>query len=154
MPHRTVLVSLLLVAAMTAHASDVSPEVQLLASSPTCVKERLGQVSVELGAKEPNLRTGMRPSPVSYRQAFIKLLEAARSKGGEAVILRGHEAVYFTKSARQPRRPTFLSLQGAVVSLQSHGVGCDLARLDPATFEREAIAQKRADAVLDTGMAF
>lgn len=149
-----ILGGILLVAAVAANAADTSSDVLLLASSPACVKDRLGQVSITLGSREPNLRTGMRPTPVSYRQAFEKLQEAASAKGGEAVVLRGHEASYFTKSARQARRPTFLSLQGAVVNLEAHGVGCPIARLDPVEFERDAIARQREDVVKNTGMSF
>lgn len=148
-----ILGSLLLVVVVAANASDTPTNVQLLAASPTCVKDRLGQVSITLGIKEPNLRSGMRPSSVSYRQAFAKLQDAASSKGGEAVVLRGHEAAYFTKSARQARRPTFVSLQGAVVNLEAHGAGCTLALLDPAEFERDAMARQREDVAKDTGMA-
>lgn len=138
---------------MPANASE-SNDVRLLTSSPPCVKERLGQVSVSLGSTVPNERTGMRPSSVSYQRAFRELREAASEKGGEAVVLRSHEAGFFTKSARKARRPTFLSLKGAVVTLEAHGVGCPLAMLDPAGFERDAMGRERGNVVLDRGVSF
>jgi hypothetical protein len=151
---RRVAVVGLLIVAMAPTAFGASSDVQVLASSPICVKDRLGQVSITLGDREPNLRTGMEPSSVSYRKAFEKLEEAARARGGEAVVLRGHEAAYFTKSARPARRPTFLLLQGAVVNLDAHGAGCALARLDPKEFERDAMSRRRENLAKDTGMDF
>jgi len=154
MQRKLLLGNLFLVVALSASAAGTSSEVQLLMNAPDCVTERLGQVSISLGTKEPNLRTGMRPNSVSYEKAFDRLQEAASAAGGDAVILRGHEASYFTKSARQARRPTFLVLRGAVVKLRGHGTGCMLAKLDRAAFVRDALAKERTDAVKDTGMAF
>jgi hypothetical protein len=146
--------SVLLAMSLAAGAADPSPGVQLLSASPSCVKDRLGQVSVTVGNREPNLRTGMAPTSVSYRAAFAKLQQAASAKGGNAVVLRGHQADYFSKSAKKARRPTFLSLTGAVVNLDADVTGCALARLDPAEFERDALAKQKEDVVIFTGTAF
>lgn len=154
MQRKALLGCLLLVMSIVANAADPSTGVQLLSASPSCVTDRLGQVSVTLGNREPNLRTGMAPTSVSYRAAFAKLQQAASAKGGDAVILRGHEADYFTKSAKKARRPTFLLLTGAVVNLDDNAAGCDLARLDPAQFERDAVAKQPEDVVIFTGTAF
>ncbi|UNK48703.1 hypothetical protein MNR01_13250 [Lysobacter sp. S4-A87] len=144
----------MLAVVLVANAADTSTEVRLLGASPSCVKDRLGQVSVTLGSREPNLRTGMAPTTVRYRDAFAKLQAAASAKGGEAVVLRGHEAGYFTKGAKKARRPTFLSLQGAVVTLHAHGAGCALAALDPAEYERDVSGKEPEDVVIFTGTAF
>ncbi|SFK43718.1 hypothetical protein [Lysobacter sp. cf310] len=137
-----------------ASASEPAPGVRLLTSAPTCAHRRLGQVSVTLGEKAPNLRTGMRPSPVDYRLAFDKLARAAQAKGGDAVVLRGHEAAYVAKGARASRRPSYVSLQGAVIALANPDAACELALLDPQTFAREVLAREAQDVVEETGIAF
>ncbi|MCD9087858.1 hypothetical protein [Stenotrophomonas sp. SY1] len=100
------------------------------------------------------MRTGMAPLPVSYQQAFEQLLKAASARGGEAIVLRGHEAQFFTKGARIARRPTFLELRGSVVNLQAHGQGCNLVELDPVEFEHEALAREGESLEHSTGVAF
>jgi hypothetical protein len=128
--------------------------VRILQSSPACVQKKLGQVSVSLGNKEPNPRTGMAPTPVSYKKVFARLAQAAQEKGGDAVVLRGHDAGFVTKGARIARRPTYLSLQGAVLVLDDARGDCALALVDPAHFEREALQRERQDIVKDTGLSF
>lgn len=135
-------------------ASEPPADVRLLSSSPACEHRRLGQVSVTLGEQAPNLRTGMRPSAVDYRLAFAKLARAAQAKGGDAVVLRGHEAAYVTKGARPSRRPSYVSLQGAVIALANRDAACELDLLDPQTFAREVLERGAQDVVKETGTAF
>jgi hypothetical protein len=126
----------------------------LLEESPSCVQARLGRVSVRLGSREPNERTGMPPASVSYRKALAELARAAGARGADAVVLRSHEADYVGKGARKPRRPTYLYLEGAAVRLQSPVQSCRLVIIDPAEFERRASAAVREDVRTDTGMSF
>ncbi|MDR7097669.1 hypothetical protein J2X04_000016 [Lysobacter niabensis] len=126
----------------------------LLEESPSCVQARLGRVSVHLGSREPNDRTGMAPASVSYRKAFAELVQAAEARGADAVVLRSHEADYVGKGARQPRRPTWLYLEGAAVRLKPPVQFCHLVIIDPAEFERRARAAVREDVQTDTGKSF
>jgi len=90
-----------------------SPPAKVLSQSPACVEKRLGLVTVELGSKEEHRRSAMRPPRVSYRKAFAQLAEAARGKGGDAVILRSHEAAYLSKGGRYSWHPSHVWLKGA-----------------------------------------
>lgn len=125
--------------------------VRVLQTSPSCVHSRLGRVSVTLGNKEANQRTGMPSSGVSYRKAFARLMDAAEAKGADAVVLRGHEAAYIAKGTRRSRRPTYVSLQGAAIRLDANAASCDLVVIDPAEFERRALAGEREEVVKDAG---
>lgn len=147
-----VLAMLLLIA--PAHGANESTDVRLLMASPRCVEQRLGQVTVGVGSKDPNPRTGMAPRGVSYQRAFEKLAEAAAEKGGNAVVLRHHQADYFTKGARRPLRPTYVSLQGAVVLLAAHDAECPLALIDPSEFEEGASTKPRTNEMKDGGVSF
>lgn len=152
------ILSLGLCAGLAAASAGAAPEpgegARVLTASPACAHRRLGQVSVSLGSKEPDMRTGMPPSAVSYPRAFAKLASAARAKGGDAVVLRSHDAAYVAKGARLGRRPTYVSLQGAVIALADPDGRCALALLDPVAFERQALERQAQDSVKDTGTSF
>jgi hypothetical protein len=149
-------VLLVLASLLPVRAAGPVGAVKLLQASPSadCVSRRLGQVEVTLGSKEPNARTGMAPPSVSYRKAFAQLLEAARARGADAVVLREHESAYVARGARQPRRPTYLSLHGAALQLGGEPGKCPLVVLDPREYERQALARQREDVSTDTGLAF
>jgi hypothetical protein len=143
-----------LLATTPASAIGKLTDVRLLMSSPPCVEQRLGQVAVSIGSKEPNPRTGMAPSGVSYKKAFDKLARAAAEKGGNAVVLRDHQADYFTKGARRAQRPTYVLLQGAVVVVWTHKDQCPMTIIDPSEFERDATTRPRSDSQKDAGVSF
>lgn len=128
--------------------------VRLLSASPLCVERRLGVVSVTLGTREPNPRTGMPLPGVSYGTAFARLIEAAEAKGANAVVLRAHEAAYIAKGARRPGRPTYLSLQGAAVRLDDNDAVCVLEAIDPDEFERRAVEKERDEVSRNAGVSF
>lgn len=132
-----------------------SGPIPLLIASPPCVDRRLGQVEVTLGTKVPNPKTAMPPRGVSYRQALDDLSEAAVERGGDAVILRHNEALYYNKGGRRARRPMYLSLRGAVVVLdEGKRRTCRLNYVDPEAFEREALRRTRNDILRDTRTDF
>ncbi|HEY0659791.1 MAG TPA: hypothetical protein VGD21_00490 [Lysobacter sp.] len=135
-------------------AEPAHPGIPVLQASPPCVQDRLGLVSVRLGNKEANLRTGMPASAVSYQKAFAKLKDAAEAKGADAVVLRDHEAVYVAKGARRSKRPSYVSLRGAAIRLDASAARCDLVLIDPVEFERRALAQERQEAAKDAGLSF
>lgn len=140
MQRSAVLVLCLMAAA--AHARPPEPVELLKSVPPTCVAERFGRVTVELGSKEPNQRTGMNPSPVSYRKAFAKLQKEAGELGGHAVVLRGHQADFYAKNARPVRLPTFLQLSGDVVNLKPDLEGCRIVALDAEQFAQDALERE------------
>ena len=70
------------------------------------------------------------------------------------MVLRGHEADYFTKGTRRVERPTYLSLQGAVIVLDANDAECQLDLIDPAGFERDAMNKDRQDVAKDKGVSF
>jgi hypothetical protein len=135
-------------------AEGAPANIRLLGGSPSCVERRLGVVSVTLGSREPNPRSGMPPPGVSYRTAFARLIEAAESKGANAVVLRAHEAAYIAKGARRPKRPTYLSLQGAAVRLDDKVRGCVLDVIEADEFERRAAEKERDNMTRNTGVSF
>lgn len=136
------------------HASDSPSGIRLLMSPPACVKHRLGRVAVSVGNREPNLRTGMAPGGVSYQRAFQKLAQAAAEKGGNAVVLREHQADYFTKAARRARRPTYVSLRGAVLVLDEQQRQCSMTLIDPSKFEQDAISNNGTMSLKTPVLAF
>lgn len=141
-------------AVVPTHAAESSHAVRLLQSTPACVAQRLGQVSVSVGSQEPNPRTGMATGSASYEKAFARLAEAAHAKGGNAVVLRGHQADYVSKGTRPARRPTYVALQGAVVVLDGTVPDCPLALVDPSEFERRATSRQRNEVQEDKGVSF
>lgn len=149
------LLACLLLGAVTdvTAADPTNAGMKVLQTSPSCVLSRLGRVSVTLGTKDANPRSGTPPSGVSYQKAFAKLMDAAEAKGADAVVLRGHEAAYVAKGTRRSRRPTYVSLQGAAIRLDASATPCDLDLIDPAEFERHASASERQEVVKDTGTA-
>jgi hypothetical protein len=128
---------------------------RVLGKSPACVEKRLGIVSVELGSKEEqDRRSAMAPTRVSYRSAFDRLAEAAQEKGGDAVILRGHEAAYLAKGGRRTWHPSYVWLKGAAIRLAPDVAGCELAVVDPGQFERDARNKQHEDVRKNAGVSF
>jgi hypothetical protein len=96
----------------------------------------------------------MTSAGVSYKKAFARLQQAAAEKGGNAVLLRDHQASYFTRGSRRARRPSYVSLTGAVVTLKDQKAPCSLSLLDPREFERSAIAKHRENVTKNAGVSF
>lgn len=128
--------------------------VRVLSQSPACVEKRLGLVTVELGSKEENNRSAMRPPRVSYRKAFARLAEAAQEKGGDAVILRDHRAAYLSKGGHHSWRPSYVWLKGAAVRLEADAASCELVVIDPGEYARDLRRKQRQDVSKDAGVSF
>lgn len=128
-----------------------APEVLLLEDFPRCMERRLGPVTANVGTVEPSLNTGMRPPSVAYSRVFRQLQRAALERGGDAVVLRGHRADYFSKDSRVPKRPTYIELQGTAIVLRDERPGCRLALLDPAVFEQRARDKPRSESTVNHG---
>ena len=144
----------LLAVAAAMPVDAVEGDARILGASPGCVERRLGVVSVELGSKEVDMRSGMPAPRASYQAAFRRLAERAAAKGADAVVLRGHEAGFVAKGSRRSVRPSFVSLRGAAIKLRDGGDSCALAVVDPVQFERDAIEKQRQDVRKDAGVSF
>lgn len=142
-------------AAMSLQAVRAAEPPRVLSKSPACVEKRLGIVSVELGGKEEqDRRSAMPPTRVSYRNAFDKLAAAAQEKGGDAVILRGHEAAYLAKGGRRTWHPSYVWLKGAAIRLGPEAASCELAVIDPGEYERDVRRKRRQDVSKNVGVSF
>lgn len=135
-------------------AEPGSRPVRVLSQSPACVEKRLGLVTVDLGSNEENRRSAMRPPRVNYRKAFERLAEAAREEGGDAVILRSHEAAYLSKGGRYSWHPSYVWLKGAVVRLGADAASCELAVIDPEKYGRDVRRKRRQDVSKNAGVSF
>lgn len=129
-------------------------EPYLLEADPPCIQERLGRVQVELGDARPDPRRGGAVAGVSYARALAKLRAAAAERGADAVVLREHQADYFSKGSRRPSRPTYVKLSGAALRLKAGATGCIFAKIDPIEFERSALDNERADVSRNAGVSF
>lgn len=151
----TLIACCLVVAAVHVQPVRAGEPPRVLSESPACVEKRLGIVSVALGSKgEQDRRSAMPPTRVSYSSAFGKLVEAAQAKGGDAVILRGHEAAYRAWGGRRAWHPSYVRLKGAAIRLQPGAAGCELAVIDPGQFERDARDKEHKDVRKDGGTSF
>jgi hypothetical protein len=75
---------------------------------------------------------------VSYKAAFDKLAAAASKLGGSAVILRNHEANYFSRGAGHDKRPTYIELQGDAIRIIASASPCQMEIIDPVAFGRHS----------------
>ena len=113
-------------------AGEVSA-VAVLWEAPACDYRKLGPVSIEAGHRVNERTTDV--TAASYPKAFAKLLAAAHAKGGNAVILRGHRATYFTR--RGARKPVHVQLRGAAIGI-ADDASCELTRIDPREYAMRA----------------
>lgn len=122
------------------HASEASP-VAVLWEAPACEYRKLGSVAIEAG-KRVYGHTTENATAVSYTNAFMRLAAAAEDHGGNAVIIRWHQATYFTRFGTRSRTPVHLQLRGATIRIDGDAAGCDLMVVDPEEFAKRA---KRGD---------
>ena len=132
------------------HAGE-DPPVAVLGEAPACEYRKLGPVSIEAGHRVHEHTTDV--TAVSYPKAFAKLLMAAEAKGGNAVILRGHRATYFTR--RGVRKPAHVQLRGAAIGIGiEDDAACKLLVIDVREFAKrtckgEAVNLESEDAYSD-----
>ncbi|MGH8036780.1 MAG: hypothetical protein ACREPC_01515 [Stenotrophomonas sp.] len=87
---------------------------------------------------------------MSYSKAFAKLQEEAGKRGGHAVVLRAHEAQFYTKSTRVAQLPTFVQLSGDAVVLKRDLEGCRIVALDAEQFAQDALEREGEKVTLRT----
>lgn len=138
---RSAVLVLFLMAAGAAHARPPEP-VELLVGAAHLRGGAVRPGHGEAGQQGAQPAHRHEPSPVSYRKAFAKLQKEAGELGGHAVVLRGHDADFYSKNARVARLPTFLQLSGDVVNLKPDLQGCRIVALDAEQFAQEALARE------------
>lgn len=132
----------LMIVMTSVHAGEAAEasSVPVLEAVPGCVEAKMGRVAVSLGSRDTRAARG-----VSYQQAFGKLARAAADRGGNAVVLRNHEAAYVTRSKRLDPRPGYIGLEGLVIRVPADGSVCSLAEIDVEAFaERSRGAEREA----------
>ncbi len=100
-----------------AGTTDVPVLIESPGESPACGVEKLGVVEVELGTRVNEHTQGADVPLVDYDRAMRHLGDAAQAKGGNAVVLRAHQAVYFTRFGKQSRKPVYVKLRGAAIRM-------------------------------------
>ncbi len=132
--------SIVLAMAISAAAAAGSPEpvVPVVWQAPSCGHDKLGQVSIQTGVRVTEATQDLLVPTVNYAGAFAKLATAAKAKGADAVIVRWHQATYFTRNGRRSHRPVHLQLRGAAIRMHADAGPCDFALADPQAFEQRA----------------
>jgi hypothetical protein len=137
----------LLAAAVHAGEGDTAPAlaVPLLWQSPGCGHQKLGSVEIELGERVSEITQDANVPTVDYGRAMRKLADAGAARGANAVVLRWHQGVYFTRSGKQSRRPVYVKLRGAAIRLPD-GATADCA-LQPVQLAELEARSRSGDAV-------
>lgn len=119
-------------------AADAGTVVPVVWESPTCEHDKLGQVSTQIGTRVSETTQDTMVPTVDYGRAFTQLAIAAKAQGGNAVVVRWHQATYFTRNGRRSRKPVYVQLRGAAIRTHGEAGQCDLALADPLDFEERA----------------
>ena len=141
---KTCALTLAVLVSAPLHAGEASPSA-VLWEAPACEYRKLGSVSIEAGHR-PRERT-TEVTAASYPEAFAKLLVAAEAKGGNAVILRGHRATYFTRRGAT-RKPVHVQLRGAAIGIEDD-LACALVVIDPREFAKRSSKGEAATMLSD-----
>jgi hypothetical protein len=114
----------------------VAPAVPLLWESPACAHQKLGSVEIELGERVSEISQDANVPTVDYARAMERLANAGAARGANAVVLRWHQGVYFTRNGKQSRRPVYVKLRGAAIRLPATAAtGCTLRPVQLAELE-------------------
>lgn len=147
---KTCALTLAAIVSAPLHADEASP-MAVLWEAPSCEYRKLGSVAIEEGTRV-YAHTIDNATAASYTNAFMKLAAAAEDHGGNAVIIRWHQATYFTRFGTRSRTPVHLQLRGATIRIEGDAAGCDLMVVDPEEFAQRA---KRGDPMtVDPGDAY
>ncbi|MFD0739078.1 hypothetical protein ACFQZQ_07270 [Lysobacter koreensis] len=123
---------------VSAAAAESGAVVPVLWESPGCRHEKLGPLVVQTGERVSEITQDERVPTVRYQRAVVRLADAAAAKGANAVVLRQHQAVYFTRLGRKSQDPVFIKLDGAAIRLPADASHCMLVAADVAELERRA----------------
>lgn len=118
--------------------------VPVLWREPSCGYDKLGSVTATTGTEVSAQTADVAwVPPADYHVAFQRLGEAARARGGNAVVLRKHEATFFSKARSRSRRPVLVRLNGAVIRLPLRN--CELEHVDPNVMLARAMSGQPFD---------
>jgi hypothetical protein len=112
--------------------------VPVLLQAPSCSHDKLGQVSIQVGTRVRSHRDLM-VSPLLRRGV---LAGEGGAGGADAVVVRWHQATYFTRNARRSHRPVHVQLRGAAISTHADARPCDFALADASEFDERARSGK------------
>lgn len=130
----TCAMTLAAILATPLHAGE-PPALPVLWETPGCEHARLGTVTVDIGTKVNEGTQDGRVPVVRVAPALDKLARAAAAAGGNAVVLRSHQGVYFTYNGRKSSAPVYIKLRGGVVRLPDDGAECDLVVVGAAELD-------------------
>ena len=137
------IVSFLLAAMVFASPAAAAPTVvPVLWQPPSCPHDKLGQVSIQVGTRVNESTRDLLVTTVDYDRAFAKLATAAQAIGADAVVVRWHQATYFTRNKRRSRMPVHVQLRGAAIRTHADAGPCSFALVDPLDFEQRASSAK------------
>lgn len=141
MPLFPIVVSVLAAIALAPPAAAAGPDpvVPVLWQAPACSHDKLGQVSIQVGTRVTESTRDLLVPTVDYAWAFAKLATAAEAKGADAVVVRWHQATYFTRNGRRSHKPVHVQLRGAALRIHADAVPCRFALADAADMEQRAI---------------
>ena len=125
----------------------VATVVPVILASPACEHEKLGVIEVAVGEKVSEITQDPNVPTVDYGRAMDKLIAAAQDRGANAVVLRLHQGVYFTRQGKQSRKPVYVKLRGAAIHLTPEAMAqCPLTALTVAELEARSRSGKPVNA--------
>lgn len=128
-------ISSMLAIASPAPAADFA--VPILLEPPSCSVQRLGSISAEVGMKVNESTDDDSVPTVRASAALKKLAAASEQVGGNAVILRSRQGVYFTRNGRRSSAPVYIKLIGGAVRLPEDASACRLVHVDAESMDLE-----------------
>ncbi|QGW64082.1 hypothetical protein GOY17_03605 [Lysobacter soli] len=117
------------------HAAGPALPLPVIWDSPACAHERIAAVEIDLGERPSEITRDDKVPTVDYGRAMRRLAEAAAAQGGNAVVLRQHQGVYFTLNGKRSRAPVYVKLRGAAIRLPDEASQCTLRPVDVADLE-------------------
>lgn len=145
-PAPALLSMALALAAQTASGAAL-PVVETM---PSCAHAKLGTVAAVEGTDVSRGTKDIRVAPADYAAAFRKLGEAAAAKGANLLVLRGHQAQFFTKARGRSLRPVHVALRAAAVRVDDLAA-CPIEALAPEALQRRAIEGEAQEIIADPG---
>lgn len=138
---RPVVIAVLLLNLWPAGGRAEEFAVPVLLEAPACALERLGPVQAEVGRRVSEQTDGARVPTVRIDRALARLADVAREAGGDAVVLRSRQGIFFTHNGRPSAAPVFIQLRGGALRLPADRSGCTFVPVDA----RRMQAEMRAD---------
>jgi len=132
----------------------VATIVPVVLESPACEYEKLGVVEITVGEKVSEITQDPKVPTVDYGRAMNKLIAAAQERGANAVVLRWHQGVYFTRLGKQSRKPVYVKLRGAAIHMAPDALAqCPLTPLTVAELEERSRSGKPSNVSSRTAFA-